>query len=47
MVSVINALNVLATHNHPEASTCSQGGQVSIDASNIQSYKSSLDGISG
>jgi hypothetical protein len=46
MASVIDALNVLATHTHPEASACSQGGQVSSDATAIQSYKSDLDGIS-
>jgi hypothetical protein len=32
---------------HPEASTCSQGGQVASVASGIQSYQSNLDGISG
>ena len=47
MASVIDALNVLATHTLPEASACSQGGQVSSDASDIQSYQSNLDGISG
>lgn len=47
MNQVITALNVLATHTHPDTGACTQGSQISSAASIIQSDKTDLDSISG